>query len=125
MPGLFQGDPNESATQVGMGVSALEAPTGAVLGSVAGEAFTQMPSIRLARALGTPVATPEARAYWDRYQDPAGRDPTPETQEIAGRREDGVRMLSPEEANHQYGIKGALSFDQPISEPVEVGRAHV
>lgn len=108
----------ESVAQNAMGVSALETTSGQVLGAVAGEALAGNPTSRLTRALFTPVATPDAAAYWERYRDPAGRDPTPDTLEIAGDRADGPRMLSPAEANDAYGIKGALSFDRPISEPV-------
>lgn len=118
MPGFWQGAPNESVTQNTMGVSALETTTGQVLGAVAGEALASNPAPRLARALFTPVATPDAAAHWERYRDPARRDPTPDTLEIAGDRSEGVRMLSPEEANQAYGIKGSLTFDRPISEPV-------
>src|SRR5690348_14469424 len=107
---LWQGAPNESVTQNALGVDALETTPEQVLGATAGQAFADSYTARTARALFTPVAVPEAQAYWQGYRDPASRDGapygttrnnTPETDAIAAERGDGPAMLDPDEANRQ------------------------
>jgi hypothetical protein len=83
------------------GIDALVPSAGQVIGAAAGQAFSDLPSVRFGRALSTgavPVADPFSPQ--DFSYDPKSR-PT---------------YMDADVATKKYGIPGVLSFGQPIAE---------
>lgn len=117
MVGFYTGSIGASSIE-GMGLDAVAAPNADVLGAVAGAALANNPTPRIFRATMGGGLDAETQSHWQNYQDPAGRNATGETADIASERGAAPSVLSSEEANARYGIKGALTFDKPVSEAV-------
>ena len=98
MTGFYTGSWDNPELEA-MGSSLVPSTTGDVLGAVAGSAFASNPTPRLLAAGGDQINQGFAVDEYGRAMDIG--TPAP--------------MLDPDAANAQYGIKGALSFDRPVT----------
>lgn len=106
MTGLISGDPISSVTLQALGSDDVEAPPGEVAAAAFSSAFHANPIPR--------IVAEQMRGQMQ-WQDEGQALPfAPETPAAAP-------MLSSDEANRRFGIKGDLTFDAPVSEDTASG----
>ena len=98
MTGLYTGSWDNPELEA-MGSALVPSTTSDVLGATAGAALSSNPTPRLLAASGDQINQGVAVDDYGRTMDIGAPAP----------------MLDPDAANSQYGIKGALSFDRPVT----------